>query len=659
MSNITIKGFVDITVFNEDGTVKEHQYKENTLTRAALASMFCDFLFRGDSSGGGSNSYDSYNDEYLAYLERSNNSNRLASGTSIRDRILQGTNGASPLTPIFSHRQPTRLGIYCLNTFIQNEDAMEQGQFKFDDRTQIAPYTKPDGITLSDYAVFYNTGTSESDFYPTNEITAQHFIRSLVDCSFNLPELSFTLSLRKTIGTGTVKSIVWGSVCPNSNNTAAAFTNQVFDVRARVLSQSNFNFAGYSPFYATEQRLVQTGDTVIPHTILWQDSARPNGTRYDGSSTREIFGFDLTVPGANDTSGNIGVEKFMVSSWSYMSRYMQGVIIGNDAFGLDHDTATGEVPSILFTLSSGDNGSVKVKVYKVANWKTSTTSTSIEIEFTKGGSGYTAIQDTDNRGITKPILVHNLRTGNLEVFFTPSYNNTSKRYRVGRAIINPVAFAIDGAVSYFESDFCISNYRLSMPGSDTTPTSANYPRARAVSGFADYNTTPIEYYLPYIAYRDPVANVQRALPGTIVQDPGQYLRLGVQGIVTSNNFVPIRLYLQGYPYSGRGTPNDSLGTEYSNFGTRGMYGVYRYTLWSYTLPISTSSEISGSAIQPPLQFIPLTGNSYTSGSFSMVVPSQVLCGLDLDTPVTKGASEVLLLKYGWKISQVIPQNNEL
>jgi hypothetical protein len=613
--------------------------------------MFCDFLFRGDSVSGGNTGSNTYNADYLACLERHNNSNRMATGTSPRDRVLQGTNGVEPLTPIFSHRQPSVLGIYCLDTFIQDENALEPSQLKFDERTQIAPYTKPDGLTLSDHAVFYNTGADEN-FYPTNEITAQHFIRSLVDCSFNLPELSFTLSLRKTIGTGTVKSIVWGSMCPTGSNTADAFQSRVFDVRTRVLSQSNFNFAGYSPFYATEQRLVQTGDTVIPHTILWQDTMRPNGSRYDGSATREIFGFDLTVPGANDTTGNIGVEKFTVTDWQYMSRYMQGCIIGNDAFGLDQDSSTADNPSTYFTLGTGDNGAVKVKVYKVANWKTSTSSTNIEIEFTKGGASYSAIPNTGNNGITKPVLAHNLLTGKLEVFFTPSYNTSTKQYRVGRAVVNPVTFAQEGTVTYFNSDFCISNYKLSWVGTNTDPASGSYPRARSVTGFIDYNTTPQEYYLPYIAYRDPVTDAQLPIPGTVAQDPGQFLRLGVQGTFANNNFVPIRLYLQGYPYSGRGYPTDGLGNEYSYYGTRGVYGIYRYTLWAYVPPISTGSDISGSAIQPPLQFIPLTGNPYNSGSFSMVLPSQVMCGLDLDQPVTKGANEVLLLKYGWKISQV-------
>jgi hypothetical protein len=190
-----------------------------------------------------------------------------------------------------------------------------------------------------------------------------------------------------------------------------------------------------------------------------------------------------------------------------------------------------------------------------------------------------------------------------------------------------------------------------MPGSDTNPTSDTYPRARAVSGFLDYNTG--DYRLPYIAYCDSSGNV-RYLPGGDAQDRGQHLRLGVQCNLVGSNIVPSRLYIQGYACSGRGYPADKLGYEYSTYSTRGLYGYYRYLLWAYTPPISSGSGTAST--QPPLQFIPLTGNSISSGSFSMVSPSQVMCGLDFDTPVTKGGTEVLLLKYGWKITQVMPKS---
>jgi hypothetical protein len=639
--NIIIKGFVDITVFNEDGTVKQHQYKENTLTHAALASMFCDFLFRGDSWNGGNTGSDSYSSSYLAYLERENTTGKTE--TSPRDLILRGTDGVNPTSPVFSHRTPASLGMYCLNTFIQNENYREPGVFKFDQWTQVAPYTLPDGTTMSPYVVFYNAGGNASSFYPTDENDTQ-FIRSMVDCSFNLSDLSFTIALRKSIGSGTIKSVVWGIDSPNSNTTASYFWQRMFDVRSRILSKTNFNFGGYSPFYATEQRLINTGGTDIPHTILWQDTARPDGTRYS-SGLRQIFGYDLTVPGANDTNSNsnLGVEVVDTSNWQYMARFMQGVIIGENAFGLDYDTSSNDTPSLFFTPNSG---TIKVNVYKVANWKTSSASTSLEISFTD--NGYSGILDGSNRGCTKPVLVHNLVSGNLEVFITTSFDNTAKKYRVGRAVIDPVAFN-NPVISYYTSDFCISNYRLSMPGTDTNPTSAAYPRARSVSGFLDYNTG--EYYLPYIAYCDSNGAV-RYLPGGHEHDRGQWLRLGIQCSLAGSAVIPSRLYVQGYACSGRGNPSDNLGSEYSYSSTRGLYGYYRYLLWAYAAPISTSEE---SPVQHPLQFIPLTGNAVSSGSLTMVSPSQVMCGLDLDTPVTKASSEVLFLKYGWKISQKIPE----
>jgi hypothetical protein len=418
----------------------------------------------------------------------------------------------------------------------------------------------------------------------------------------------------------------------------------MFDVRARVLSQTNFNFAGYSPFYATEQRMVDTGGTNIPHTILWQDTARPDGSRYT-SGPRRIFGYDLTSPGANDPNGNLGVEEVGVTNWQYMAPFMQGVIIGENAFGLDNDTTTADTPSVRFTPSGG---SVKVKVYKIANWKTSNTSTSIELSFSDGG--FSALLDSTNGGYTKPVLVHNLNSGNLEVFITTSYDNTNKKYRVGRAVIDPINFTLSSvAYSYYTSDYCISNYRLSMPGSDTSPTSGNYPRARAVTGFFDIRTG--NYYLPYIAYTDSNGTV-RYLPGGGVQDRGQYLRLGVRCTFVDSALVSDQLYVQGYACSGRGNPSDALGNEYSYYSTRGVYSCYKYLLWSYSLPNSSGSN------QPPLQFIPLTGNAISSGSFSMVSPSQVMCGLDLNEPVTKGSSEVLLLKYGWKITQATPAEEE-
>jgi hypothetical protein len=421
MTEIILKGFVDVTVFREDGTVKEHQYKENSFTHAALASMFCDFLFRGDSWNYTNESgSDSEGETYLAHLEKSNTTNKTQQ-VSPRDLVLRGTDGCKPTSPVFSHRTPTSLGLYCLSTCIQNENNLEDGVFKYDQWTQVAPYTLPDGVTLSPHVVFYNAGGNAAAFYPADE-DDQRFIRSLVDCSFDLSELSFTTALRKSIGVGTLKSIVWGIDCPNTNNTADYFWQRMFDVRARILSKTNFNYAGYSPFYATEQRLVDTGGTNIPHTILWQDTARPNGNRYGGSGTRQIFGYDLTVPGANDPNGNIGVEVVNTTNWQYMARFMQGVIIGGDAFGLDYDTATGAVPSLLFTPSGGN---IKVKIYKVADWKNSTTSAELEISFSDGG--YSAILDTGNRGCTKPILVHNLNTGNLEVFLTVSFNAANKK----------------------------------------------------------------------------------------------------------------------------------------------------------------------------------------------------------------------------------------
>jgi hypothetical protein len=323
---------------------------------------------------------------------------------------------------------------------------------------------------------------------------------------------------------------------------------------------------------------------------------------------------------------------------------MQGVIIGDHAFGLQHDTSNTVTPSLFFTPGSG---SVKVTVYKVADWKTATASTGLEISFTDGG--YSAILDTNNRGCTKPVLVHNLNTGNLEVFLTVSFDTANKKYRVGRAVINPNSFS-SPAITYYTSDFCISNYRLSMPGTDTNPASANYPRARSVSGFLDYNTG--EYYLPYIAYCDSSGTV-RYLPGGDAQDRGQFLRLGVQCSLVGSAIIPNRLYVQGYACSGRGKPDDNLSSEYSTYSTRGVYGCYKYLLWSYAVPVASGSE--SSSTQPPLQFIPLTGNSISSGSFSIVSPSQVMCGLDLDSPVTKGSTEVLLLKYGWKITQVLSE----
>jgi hypothetical protein len=289
-----------------------------------------------------------------------------------------------------------------------------------------------------------------------------------------------------------------------------------------------------------------------------------------------------------------------------------------------------------------------------------------------------------------------LRNDKIIVLFTPAFVTSGVdiyKYLVCKATITPTdagtnltASHVD-KIEYYLSDFCISNYRMSSRGTNSTTApglpsgnDTNFPRARAVAGFIDYNSTENDYYVPYTWWRDGSTNtrsvVSRATGTTY--EPGTNIKLGLKCNFETGSgsnpgrVLPVDLYVQAYPCSGNGniaisSNSDSQpytialgnynGNEYSAFSTCCVLNPYKYLNWAYTLPARLNdpcSILSENPVlrMPPIQFVPLSGNGIHTNSMTEILPSQVMCGLELDEPIEKEEGQVLYLQYGWRIGQI-------
>jgi hypothetical protein len=677
-SPIGIVGFAEATVYRPDGTIKQHEYKENHFTKAALLSMFSSFLFITQSTDSATVTADA------------------------RRSILcgQGSTASDTTYPVHSYRAPEYYGVYCMDIPVEvNEE------------TQFPPYIEHDAATLSPHVTFCNRGKSASAFYTTESTGDEKLQRSAIDCSFSLVDNSFTTALSKmaSAGSGTVRSVIWGTA-------DVLFTQNYgmnhFSFRHRILTNVAFNQAGRNPMYSVEQRLIDD----VAHTILWQDNryiTTGSWSDSDVSSIGTIYGFDLTaqtlLPKTSDPEDTT-VESYTIMTKNALNRARNGIIIRNTVFSVSKGTRSSNQDSIVISRSK--------------NWKETLDSTtypveSITIRFTLSSA---AASTFSGNGEVFPVLAHNLADtdstdypdGTIELYYTNDYvtntsnqenaqDNTKNYFQVIRIKFNPNAeqWTAAGAVlgtwkntatnildvatitnttvaetsgstttlvphRSYQSQYCISNYDLSSAASSTAGNSLSYPRSQFVPGFIDYYTRQevLQFYLPYTQYTHYVVSRTRSMIDssyTTLHNNRIWTcrtKMGAVGTFDneSNQFVISRVHVINPSVAGTGDMNQvpTIGASDAASGWTAESDatanyrcicVNRLQLWAYQLPV-------GSETPKPVQFMPMTGNNTNTASFSLGIHSMVMCGLSFDNDVVKTADDALVIKYGWRIGQM-------
>jgi hypothetical protein len=441
--NFGIKGQIEAVVIASDGTIKQRVVKDNTMTHAALSSMFCDFLFAGLNASTRERTYQA-DQKSAPQLD------------FIRSRLLGGIDTQDKQVPIYSYRQPETLIGYVLDIPANIKST-----------TQVPPYVDNTLIDLSPHVKYIFLGRMIDD---GKDLTANMWANAddhqkmqydFIRTWFDPQTVTYFVRFYATASTALVRSFVIGS---GYNDTS------VFETRSRP-DGCPFDNAGHSQFWTIEHRpqwkivvqpdLSETKQLIDAETILWQDTT----PRYLSTSAVAAH----AVPGYNITAGKIEyTPKSDITVQTYMGDWMQGLIIGDNAY------------------SASKIGNNQIKITKYINWNTAigqspvTESETITLPYQKGYV-YT----------TNPILVHNLETGYIEVILAIAHDQ--QIFDVAKAIVDPTTLEALNVYNY-ESPVAVGNLAMSRKGADSTLNETSGTSALASTGFLDWRTGI--YYLP-------------------------------------------------------------------------------------------------------------------------------------------------------------------
>jgi hypothetical protein len=575
--NFGIKGQVEAVVIAPDGTIKQREIKKNTITHAALSSMFCDFLFGGIAA---------------ATRERS-----YPTGTSVpvldfvRARLLGGIDTTDKQVPIYSYRQPETLIGYILDI-----------PAKIKSTTQVPPYVDATLINVSPHVRYFFLGRMiDDDKDLTTAIWAnvddqQKMQYDFIRTGFDPQTITYSVRFYATAGTSVIRSFVIGSGYNDPS---------VFETRTRP-SGCPFGEAGRSQFWAIEHRpkwetiiqpdLSETKRLINSETILWQDIT----TRWTSTATTAAH----AIPGYNITAGKIEyTPKTDVTLQTYMGDWMQGVIIGDNAY------------------SAVKEGNNQITITKHLNWNTAIGQTPA-----KESSTITLPYRKSYTYSTNPILVHNLETGHLEIILTIAHDQHV--FDVARAIVDTTTLE-PLAVYNYESPVALGNIEVSRKGDTATLNATQGTSALTSTGFLDWRTGI--YYLPQSGeMRDNAAVAVGAIRS------GSWSRVGCMVKLDEENkqLEIVDRYLICYPISGDG----SASTNNDNAQTIDGQLENKFLEWGYFA-------------EGVVQFMPFTGVKQNSSDkihpFTFVNPSRVMCGLDFDADIIKAPEDVLRITYSW------------
>jgi len=621
MDSFGIRGFVDVQTVDADGNVTQHVRQSNAMTIGALSSIFAHGMFEKPSIFRCEQVMSTVPANFTldvdvngGYAEDPNSGGTYSKQYNFRDgrglnAYLNGISRQDANMNLFSAWAPNTLGIYLMDKTID-----------ISPQTQVPPYLQNKTNTISDNVVCYSEGVAPV-VQSGNEISRTLY--AVPERGAFFPQhLIHTACMRRVEGQFQVKSVCWGG---------ASFDPCVFGVRARI---KGFDEAGKSHFYAIEHRLVGSQ----PQTIVWQESRI--APYYTGTSVaaRDVTGYNITT-GAK-------TEKFTLPAGTdtrYMGNWMQGVIIGNNAYSITRGTqgaTTNLTISRYGSWKQGDNAATQTQILPVTR------------------------QASDDSPIIFPVLVHNLYEGKLEVFYTAC--TTSTGYEVHHFTLNPLTLL--GTEEILDMPYCIGQNIVSTPGTVTTSSDSNVNRTSAVTftGFLDAYT--LMYHLPFSAFRHPTNGQTYAVPSWWTEYTwSQYHRIGIRCRINSGSITygeefyvctltAFTIYHieadQGYDlawwsyHAGRWYYGHNWGVHNGN----------RVLQWGY------SQTGLGNTATLPTQFLPLSGEfcltstddnyKYLDGNngFSLVALSRVVCGVNLPgSGVYKISNDALYVTYGWSI----------
>jgi hypothetical protein len=613
-----LQGFVEIKTVNKTtGEVTQCVREHNTLTLGVLASIFAKGMFEkpscyrceapmanvhwGDRSHvtwKPENETDGYWYEYSPA-----NWTTLSPYYDLRDSRginngLAGISSNDQHYALFSAFAPNSFGVYLMRNLIA-----------VDKHTQVPPYASDKCSLLSSDVACYQQGVTVEESGNT-ELSQQ--VYGLSDGSFfNPAHLIHARQLVRHSDTFLIRSIVWG---------AAVDDACCWGVRARI---KGFDEAGYSHFYAIEHKLVSGS----PQTVLWQDN-KAAGWYSNTNITRNLRAFNITTGKIDQTI----LLSSKPSNW--MGAFMQGVIIGNSAFSVSQSGLT-------------------ITVNRYDNWKNGT----------NGSSATNAITLTATTGTSvtaNAVALHNLATGNLELFTT--VGKLSDGYDVRRIVIQPST--LNATVSFHVLPYLITQTLPSVSGTNTGVNNTNsggQTRASTFIGFLDYTskteTTDGIYHLPFSKF---ISNGQEITVGDFPSTKAWMYgyRVGVRfsidkttsEITLGSEFIVCGLYSFTVQHQGI---DDSVAWYASNTNWR-TCNHDRVLQWGYTKTMFQDTVL-------PVQMMPVTGPyrntsndmyySWAVGKnpFSLMAVSRVMCGLNLKAPVYKTENDSLYITYGWQL----------
>jgi hypothetical protein len=627
-----VQGFVDIKVVDKKtGEVKQHIKEYNTLTLGALVSIFARGMFekpycfhselpmadamydnRADTS------WKPYNPPKLFRYFNGTSWADVSYYPMLRDSRgsnngLAGIRSSDDKYALYSAFAPNSFGVY----FLRNSIAIDK-------HTQIPPYARDLCSVLSSDVAGYSQGVVLEEIGSVED--AQQMYGSSEGSFFNPAHLIHARQLVRHTGAFNIRSVVWG---------AAVDDPCCWGVRARI---KGFDDAGYSHFYAIEHRKV--GEE--PQTILWQDD-RTAGWFNNTNVTRDIRGFNITTGKIEDKIISLTQQP---SHW--MGAFMQSVVIGNSAF----------------TVSQSG---MSITVNRYGSWKdgNNTLSGTLTIPLSPIETG-TAVNEN------RPVALHNLETGYLEIFTTVA--RLQNRYEIRRVVLNPATFAVEEETSHL-LPYRITQTLPSVAGTQASlevTNSSDRTRASTFIGFLDYtsrtDTTDGVYHLPISSFFN--NNGVEITVGSTFPETWMYgYRVGVRFTIhkeTGNTMVGSPFIVCGI-YSFTVDPVQGL----TNTGSPGQHFMARYCYedsryghnyrtcshdrilqWGYTKTNFQNTVL-------PVQMMPVTGPlattnaSYlyanTKNPFSLMLVSRVMCGLNLNQEAYKSESDSLYVTYGWQL----------